>query len=159
MAPKNNHVSIAIQSANIKKTYPDSTVTTFHDQELTWTHTIMPSPLGGRYEIKLVYKINGSRNRLGSSKTTSAPKIYVLNPKLELAIGETKLPHCYDQKKQHLCLYYPDGKEWNKSMLLVTTIIPWTYEWLYHYEIWLGTGEWTGGGIHPVSKTPKLADK
>lgn len=158
MVKKNNHISIAIQAANIKRMFPDSTVTTFHDQELTWMHTITPSPLGDNYEIKLVYKINGSRKRLGAQKTNSAPKIYVLNPKLALAKGKTKLPHCYDQKKQHLCLYYPDGKEWNKSMLLTSTIIPWAFEWLYHYEIWLGTGEWMGGGIHTISKVPKLAD-
>lgn len=155
MAQKNNPIPIAIQASSIKKFFPGSVVSTFHGQELTWTHTIKPSPLGEDYEIKLVYKINGTRKKTGIQKTTSAPKIYVLNPKLELAKGKTRLPHCYDQKSQHLCLYYPDGIEWKKSMILATTVIPWAIEWLYHYEIWLGTGEWTGGGIHPQNNLPK----
>jgi hypothetical protein len=33
-------------------------------------------------------------------------------------------------------------------MPLAKTIIPWIYDWLFHYEIWLATGDWTGGGIH-----------
>ena len=159
MAQKSKPISIAVQAANIKKMYPNTKVTTFHDQELIWTHTITPSPLGDHYEIKLVYSINGSRNTRTRTKTTSSPKIYVVKPKLELATGQKKLPHCYDDKSQHLCLYYPDGTEWNKSMLLATTIIPWAYEWLYHYEIWLGTGEWTGGGVHPVKNKPKISEK
>ena len=38
-------------------------------------------------------------------------------------------------------------------MNIAETIIPWASEWLLHYEIWLATGEWQGGGIHPdISK-------
>ncbi len=148
MAQKIKPISIAIQALNIKKMFPDTKVINQRDQLLTWTHSLTPSPLGDNYDIKLVYKI------------TDKPKVYVTKPKpLALAIDETKLPHCYDQKKQHLCLYYPDGTEWNKSMLLATTIIPWAYEWLYHYEIWLGTGKWTGGGVHPTTNKPKVSDK
>lgn len=144
MVQKIKPIPIAIQAFNIQKMFPGSKVTTQKDQILTWTHTIIPSPLGDSYDVKLVYKI------------TESPKVYVINPKpLALAVGVKRLPHCYDQIKQHLCLYYPDGKEWNKTMLLVTTVIPWTYEWLYHYEIWLGTGEWMGGGIHPVKHNKK----
>ena len=31
-------------------------------------------------------------------------------------------------------------------MLIADTIVPWTCEWLVHYEIWFATGEWHGGG-------------
>lgn len=48
-----------------------------------------------------------------------------------------------------LGLYYPPAREWRQSMLLAGTILPWTSEWLLHYETWLATGVWTGGGIHP----------
>lgn len=34
-------------------------------------------------------------------------------------------------------------------MYLNATIIPWTSEWLFNYEVWLATGEWRGGGMHP----------
>lgn len=135
-------VAIAVQSGNIKRMFPEAVVTTTRDQYLTWTHSISPSPLGSKYKIKLTYQIG------------SSPKVYVVDPKpLARAEGKSTLPHCYDSDKQHLCLYYPDGREWNKSMLLTQTVIPWTYDWLYHYEIWLvNGGNWTGGGAHPPQK-------
>lgn len=148
MAQKIKPIPIAIQTLNIKKMFPGTKVLNQRDQLLTWTHTLTPSPLGDKYDIKLVYHI------------TNSPKIYVTSPNpLVLATDKTRLPHCYDQKLQHLCLYYPDGTEWNKSMLLASTVIPWAYEWLFHYEIWLGTGEWTGGGVHPIKNKPKMTDK
>ena len=39
--------------------------------------------------------------------------------------------------------------EFNYSLRIIDTIIPWTQEWLYFYEIWLLTGEWRGGGHTP----------
>jgi hypothetical protein len=33
-------------------------------------------------------------------------------------------------------------------MLLADTILPWTSEWLFYYELWSVNGyEWLGGGI------------
>lgn len=145
MAQKNNPIPIAMQASSIKRMFPNSTVTSFHGQKITWTHTITPSPLGAEYEIKLVFEMH------------KYPQVFVLNPKpLALAKGEKRLPHCYDQIKQRLCLFYPGSSEWSKYMLLTDTVIPWAYEWLYHYEIWLGTGEWKGGGIHPQNNQPKI---
>ena len=54
------------------------------------------------------------------------------------------LPHTYPGNE--LCLFYPG--EWQHDRFLAVTIVPWTAEWLLHYEIWLATGEWTGGGRH-----------
>ena len=34
------------------------------------------------------------------------------------------------------------------DMTIAKTILPWTSEWLVHYQLWLATGEWHGGGIH-----------
>ena len=77
------------------------------------------------------------------------PNVYVLEPKpLILAEGKSKLEHVYDTTKQHLCIYYKKAKEWNESKFIAETIIPWTSEWLFHYEIWVTTGTWHGGGIH-----------
>ena len=62
---------------------------------------------------------------------------------------DKELPHVYSQKEQRLCLYYPRGRcAWNSSMGIAKTIMPWTSEWLFFYELWLATGEWLGGGIH-----------
>ena len=38
--------------------------------------------------------------------------------------------------------------EWAERMLIAEIIVPWISEWLLHYEIWLVTGEWHGGGMH-----------
>lgn len=59
--------------------------------------------------------------------------------------GTLTLPHIYPGNE--LCLYYPG--EWHDDMLLATTVIPWTAEWLMHYELWLVTGHWSGGGHTP----------
>ena len=147
MAQKIKPIPISIQALNIKRLFPDTKIVTVHDQQLSWTHTITPSPLGDLYKIKIVYHL------------TKSPKIFVIDPKpLLLAQGKTSLPHCYDQKQQQLCLYYPKSNEWDKTMLLSTTVIPWTFDWLYHYEIWLGTGDWNGGGIHNINETVKKAN-
>lgn len=145
MAQKSKSLTIAMQAVNIKRMFPETTVHNMQDVQLSWTHTISPSPLGAKYKIRLVYHL------------TEPPKLYVINPKpLALAKGKTKLEHCYDQKLQRLCLYYPKEYQWHSSLLLSQTIIPWTYDWLFHYEIWLATGEWTGGGIHPINDSLKI---
>lgn len=146
MASKNKPFLIGAQAGLLKSMFPDSTVTTSMDKKLTWNYTLRPSPLGDEYKVRMEYE-------LGSS-----PKVYVLSPKpLALARGAKRLPHVYDQEKQRLCLYYPDGKQWNSSMPLAKTIVWWIYEWLYHYEIWLGTdNDWKGGGVHPFKNQPKI---
>lgn len=70
-------------------------------------------------------------------------------------------PHKYeidaDKNMVRICLYR--YREFNTYKFLSKTIIPWTIEWLYFYEIWLATGEWCGGGEHPntgdVKEPPK----
>jgi hypothetical protein len=146
MVNKVKPVSIGVQIASLKNMFPASTATNVRDKQLIWHHKIRPSPLSDEYTVKLEYTIGKS------------PKVYVTSPKpLLLANKATRLPHCYDQKKQHLCLYYPDGTQWNSSMHLAKTVVFWAYEWLYHYELWLGTDDdWQGGGIHLFKNQPKI---
>jgi hypothetical protein len=91
---------------------------------------IQPSPASQTYTVRLRHR-NGRR-----------PQVTVTNPKLALHPDAQALPHVYPGDE--LCLYYPG--QWKHDMLLATTILPWTAEWLMHYEIWLITGRWTGGG-------------
>ena len=42
--------------------------------------------------------------------------------------------------------------EWNPTMLLSRTIVPWASEWLLFYELWVITGVWLGGGIEHSRK-------
>ena len=87
-------------------------------------------------------------------KTTLQPSelslAYVVSPNpLALADGAQRLPHVYDHVKQQLCLYYGPAREWTPDKMIADTIVPWASEWLLHYEFWLVTGIWHGGGIHP----------
>lgn len=138
-------LNFAIQAAKIKALFPDSSPTSNHNR-LVWNHTITPSPLSASYDVKLVYVRD------------DWPKVYVVNPKLELYPGEVALPHVYSTEEQWLCLYYRPGREWKADMHLADTIIPWTCEWLLHYELWLATGNWHGGGIHPKTELNKLRE-
>ncbi|WP_199796699.1 hypothetical protein [Pseudonocardia dioxanivorans] len=71
------------------------------------------------------------------------PDVEIIDPELELYPGSTQLPHTYPGNK--LCLYYQG--EWDSSRLVARTVLPWASEWLLHYELWLATGTWHGGGI------------
>ena len=78
------------------------------------------------------------------------PKVFMYDNHIE-GIEKDDFPHKYhkDLKKQEvqLCLNMP--YEFDYSLRIIDTIIPWTQEWLYFYEIWLTTGEWRGGGHTP----------
>ncbi len=99
---------------------------------------IQPTSSSMTYTLLFVYKERGT------------PYIYVLNPNLyEFCEKGIKIPHLYDHKRLRLCLYYPAYSEYEGNDYIAEQIIPWTKLWLYHYEVWLYTKEWLGGGIHP----------
>lgn len=94
---------------------------------------IQPSPASRTYTVQLRYR-HGHH-----------PHVTVIDPPLEAGPDQQDLPHVYPGNE--LCLYY--SGEWRHDMLLATTILPWIAEWLLHYEIWLATGHWNGGGHAP----------
>jgi hypothetical protein len=98
--------------------------------QLTCTVDLRPTPASQTYTVRLVYRHGRS------------PQVAVIEPPLDRHPGASELPHVYPGER--LCLYYPG--QWNHSMLLASTILPWTAEWLLHYELWLITGRWAGGG-------------
>lgn len=112
--------------------------------ELLWSGKIKPTALSKEYTVILTY-------RLGNS-----PKVWVVGDELE-KLDDINFPHKYDinaeNKMVQICLYR--YSEFNSHKLLANTIIPWTVEWLYFYELWLATGEWLGGGEHPEIGTAK----
>lgn len=105
--------------------------------------SVRPTPLSDEYILKVVFR----------QDPYNPFSVFVLKPNpLKLAKGEIGLPHVYNTKKQELCLYRPKKREWNNTMFLSKTAIPWAVEWLYFYEVWLCTGEWFGEGEHPPPK-------
>ena len=96
---------------------------------LRWEGCLRPTVVSPPYTVSLAYRKN------------TPPKVYVLEPILDPGLRDA-LPHVYDGDR--LCLYTPG--EWDGSMSLAKTILPWTCEWLLHYEVWRATDLWEGGG-------------
>jgi len=130
-----SRISLIHQEGALRSYFPESTIIRRGEEELIWIGDITPSPLSETYRVKLHYRKGHFIN------------VYVIGRKLTLARGKTKLPHVYSTPKQQLCLYYPKGNEWHPGLFYVHSLIPWASEWLYHYEIWVATGTWRGGGI------------
>lgn len=79
------------------------------------------------------------------------PQVRILAPALVRLPGneEGQLPHVYPPSDDPtLCLFDPVAGEWDPSMTIAQTILPWALDWIACYELWLMTGKWTGGGRH-----------
>ena len=79
----------------------------------------------------------------------SKPKVFASGGEIEKMEDLSDVPHKFSAdaklKRIQLCLDY---HEWGDGDSIATTLLPWAIEWLAHFEIWLTTGKWTGGGIH-----------
>lgn len=134
---KKREIPLVVQAYKLQHYFPDSKwIIDTCGNRLVWKGVLQPTNLGQRYQIKMTY--NRGKH----------PDVYVIDPNpLVLPNGAEKLEHVYDTKKQHLCIYYRMAKEWDANKLIADTIIPWTSEWLMHYEYWVATGTWHGRGI------------
>ncbi len=130
--PKRRAKNLALQQLHLLRLFPDSDCR-IQRSELRWEHDITPTDRSDTYRVRITYKLG------------KPPRVEVLSPKLQRRNG--KLPHVYPGER--LCLYLPGIGEWGGDQLLATTIVPWASEWLAHYEDWLFTGVWHGGGTHP----------
>lgn len=67
------------------------------------------------------------------------PEMIVRGPDLHVLADGKKLPHVYpyEGKGVRLCLWKPRYGEWDWSMKLSETYLPWTVEWLWYFEDWL----------------------
>ncbi|MEV0827995.1 hypothetical protein [Nonomuraea rubra] len=135
-------VNLGRQAAAIHAVLPHAQ-TRVHKGRLWCRVPLQPAPICQIYTVQATYR---HRTR---------PRVIVVDPELELHPRATALPHVYPDGD--LCLHLPG--EWNDSMYLATTILPWTSEWLLHYELWLITGRWSGSGHdHAVANDSALID-
>ena len=111
-------------------------------------------PFCQTYTVQVTYHLEPDRRIVDGS----LPQVTVINPLLHRR-KETPcepIPHHYPNRAYpelpFLCLYDPDTREWRPGCAIAWTIVPWTIEWLACYEGWLATGEWMGGGRHPVGE-------
>lgn len=112
-----------------------------------WVGTVRPQ--FGEFKVEIVY-----------SFVHPFPFVRVLEPELLQLPGnqEGRLPHVYPQHPRPvLCLFDPARNEWDRSMLIAETTVPWTYDWLGCYEMWTMTGKWVGGGRHHGEIIPPYA--
>ena len=119
--------SLALQAQALRGRFPGSDIS-LRRTVLTWTVTLQPTALSREYTVQISYR------------PSSIPRVKVQS-QLPTRPGEP-LPHVY--REGVLCLHKVG--EWSPDMLIADTIVPWTCEWLIHYEIWLAIGEWYGGG-------------
>ena len=120
-------VSAPVQAVALRGRFAGADVNVRRDK-LTWTGKLRPSPLSREYTVRVTYRVG------------EFPRVKTIPP-LESRPSEP-LPHFY--REGLLCLHRT--QDWSPDMLIADTIVPWASEWLIHYEIWLATGEWRGGG-------------
>lgn len=95
--------------------------------------TLRPTATSDSYTVRLEQRNSGR------------PRVSVLRPELQLALGKARLPHVFEEND--LCLHLPG--DWHSYLRIADWIIPWASLWLFFYEVWLRTGEWLGGGHEP----------
>jgi hypothetical protein len=87
------------------------------------------------------------------------PWVFLTDPVLSPREGGTfeEIPHLYFIKDSPtlsgLCLF--NGSEWDHTMMIADTTVPWAAKWLFYYELWVGDGIWRGGGVVPESTTTR----
>jgi hypothetical protein len=140
MEPSQQNVSLAEQLSVMQKLFP-AFRHRWSGQTVVWTGDLQPSLLSDRYRVRISYNLH------------KYPFIDVVEPKLTIRDGSKSIPHVYEENR--LCLFDPRKNEWSHTMLIAETIIPWTSLWLFYYETWQATGEWLGGGEHPILKKSK----
>jgi hypothetical protein len=123
--------SLPDQAFALRERFPTATLK-LKPTLLDWTDTIQPTALSRSYTVRITYT------------RQSYPRVRIVAPTLESRPGES-LPHIFSDGS--LCLHIEE--DWTPDMLIVNTTVPWTSEWLIHYEIWKSTGTWYGGGEWP----------
>lgn len=144
---KEHLVSLFEQRISLKAAFPESKCK-IDKNTLIWTAKIKPTAFSREYKVIVWFKL------------WKSPTVWVVGDELQ-NLDAVDFPHKYDidpkKKIVEVCLYR--RKEFSSYKYLSKTIIPWTIEWLYYYEIWLATGEWCGGGEHPDNEQEKRCDK
>ncbi len=129
---------IGEQIASMKLIWPGLKLRGRRTNAVRWIGNLRPQ--FQTYRVEIIHQI------------IDDPIVRVLSPELTRLPDnkEGQLPHVYPPASDPtLCLYDPRADEWDNSMLISQTIVPWTLDWLACYELWLMTGKWTGGGRHP----------
>lgn len=132
-------VPVAAQIRDMQVRHPLLRLTAWRCGEARWSGPIRPTDASATYKVTILYRL-GQR-----------PRLFVTAPELQ-SRPDADIPHRHGDGS--LCLHLPD--EWDSTMSIAETIVPWAALWLYHYEVWHATGDWLGGGAHPRLR-PRVA--
>lgn len=137
-------VGLPVQAIALNRMYPEGAVSLSHNA-LVWRGSLTPSQLSATYTVQLVADNRGTM-----------PEARVLAPQLS-PDAHGRLPHIWPNGS--LCLNRKN--RWSRRFIFAHTIVPWTSEWLLHYELWKGSGVWYGDGTEaeiPESQASLLHD-
>lgn len=135
--PQRQPLSLAAQQFTLRSIFSQGTILQCCNA-ITWEGLLMPHEGSRDYRVRMDYTLG------------LHPTVVVLTPNLRALAGERRLPHCYDQATQKLCLYDPRERKWTPHLALASTVMKWTLAWLAFFEIWLATDVWYGRGTgHP----------
>lgn len=104
---------------------------------LAWEYKERPTPLSREYTLRIEYE-RGEH-----------PRVFVKDPDISELAGDRAqdLPHVY-RNPLRLCLWLPKAREWDGTMRIDRTFVPWASVWLFYFEEWLGSNDWKGEGVH-----------
>jgi hypothetical protein len=133
--PVRRPLSLAAQAFALKDVFADAS-SLVRRGELRWHGQLQPTWASRIYDVALDYSIG------------RIARVRVVRPNLTEGLGRP-LPHVYigGYFDGALCLHLQ--QDWGHHMPLVNTIIPWTIEWLFFYEVWRFTDTWCGTGEWP----------
>lgn len=127
-----------LQLLHLRMCYPESSGRILHGGRLVWRATLRPSALSDIYQVCI------------DAKPRRFPMVWVSGGAIDRCTDLSLVPHKFGYEKEppsiHVCLQYRD---WSSDQLFTETVVPWCCEWIVHFEIWLATDKWHGGGIHP----------
>jgi len=127
-------IGLREQGAHVRAYFPLFRIN-YRDGKLVADGDVQPTPRSVKYRLRITYQVG------------DFPRVHVTSPKLVPREPDGALPHVYSGER--LCLYLPGNGEWSRHKSIAMTIIPWAIEWLFHYELWHLTGQWSGGGVEP----------
>jgi len=121
---KAKKLNVAQQRLRMKSLHPQFELNELALSRAAWVGLVKPSPLSESYLIRISYEMY------------DRPRVFVLFPKLKRREDNQPIPHTYQGKELHLCLYYPRANEWHAGKYIADTILPWISLWLFYYEAW-----------------------
>jgi hypothetical protein len=134
-------LSLPQQALGLRSLFPDSHVT-LRGRRLRWIGDLRPTELSPPYRTRVDYDLG------------QYPTVHVIDPPITDVYE--RVPHIYNTGA--LCVH--DADDFTPAMLLVDTVVAWTIEWLYYWELFLATDHWYGDGPgdHPGEGATAHAD-